>query len=282
LAALARSPTRPIGAYGLRLDVPEAARRLLGPAHSEWPLLTLRSQVGDGALEADRVSDRRAELRLHTGGSVVVDRDAGTVDYTTPRALGPEELVHPFLAPAAAIMAYWAGRPAVHAGAFVLDGRAWGVLGDREAGKSSLLAWLASAGHPIVTDDVLVVEGGRALPGPRSVDLREDAAKRLGVGRRLGTVGARDRWRLDVEAVDGAPELAGLVVLGWGDELRIEEVDGRERVALLQEHAAVRLPSKAPDAFLELVGLPARRFVRSRSWERMPDDVARLLEALSA
>ena len=270
-----------MGAYGLRLDVPEAARRLLGPAREDWARLVLRSHVGDGRLDADRVSDSRAELRLHTGGFVVVDREAGTVDYTTPRVLGPEELVHPFLAPAAAMMAHWAGRPAIHGGAFVLDGRAWGVLGGREAGKSSLLAWLARGGHPIVSDDVLVLEGRRVFPGPRSVDLREDAAAELGAGRSIGAAGARDRWRVGVDPLHGEVEMAGFVVLEWGDDLRIEDVGGRERLGLLQEQAAVRLPARDPDALLDLVALPARRFVRSRSWERMPDDAARLLDALA-
>lgn len=271
-----------LGAYGLVLDVPTAAHRLLSPADPGWPRLRLVAQTGDADIAVERVGERRAELTLRTGGSVLVDRDAGTALYTTPRELGPEELVHPFLAPAAAIMAYWQGRLAFHAGAFALDGRVWAVLGERGTGKSSTLGWLAGTGVAIVTDDLLVLEGGRALPGPRSVDLREDASDALGVGDPLGTVGARDRWRLRVADVPAeALPLAGIVVLDWANETTLTRLDGPGRFAALQSQVAVRLPPRDQTALLDVVGLPAWRFARSPGWDGVEADLGRLLDTIA-
>jgi hypothetical protein len=264
------------------LDVPAAARRLLSPADPDWPRLRLVAQQGDVELAVERVGKRRAELKLRTGGSVVVDRDAGTAIYTTPRPLGPEELVHPFLAPPAAIIAYWEGRLAFHAGAFVLDGIVWALLGDRGVGKSSTLGWLAGAGVAIVADDLLVLDGGRALPGPRSVDLRADASEALAAGDALGTVGARDRWRIRV--ADVPPEalsLGGFVVLDWSEETTLTRLSGPQRFAALQAQVAVRLPPRDQTALLDVVGLPAWRFARSPGWNRVEADLGRLLDTLA-
>ena len=96
-----------------------------------------------------------------------------------PAPLSADELVHPFLAPAAALFAHWHGREGLHGGALALGGTAWGVIGDRLGGKSSLLAALAVSGTDVVCDDVLVLDGREVYPGPRTVDLREDAAAAL-------------------------------------------------------------------------------------------------------
>ena len=69
--------------------------------------------------------------------------------------------------PPAAVFARWRGLETLHGGAFVDDrGGAWAVLGDRGAGKSSLLAALALAGHEVVADDLLVLDGGDCFAGP--------------------------------------------------------------------------------------------------------------------
>ena len=108
--------------------------------------------------------------------------------------------MHPYLAPVALVMARWLGREGFHGGGIVAGGGVWGVLGDKTAGKSTTLAWLAREGVGVVSDDVLVIDGGTALAGPRSVDLREEAAERLGVGEPMGRVGQRERWRFSAAA----------------------------------------------------------------------------------
>ena len=54
------------------------------------------------------------------------------------------------------------------------------------------------------------------------------------------------------------------MTLAWGDELTVEELPPRERLALLAEHRAIALPPGRPAAALELVALPAWRVTRPR------------------
>ena len=54
--------------------------------------------------------------------------------------------------------------------ALAVGGRALGVVGTREAGKSSTLAWLAVAGTEVLCDDLLVIDGQSTFKGPRTID----------------------------------------------------------------------------------------------------------------
>ena len=275
---------RPIGAYGLRLEGVDEARALLGTALPSWHRLLIRSSVGPASTTFERVDERSAVLRLRTGGTVELDREAGEAVYTTARLLTPDELVHPFLAPAAAVMSYWLGRDALHAGAFAVDGRAWGVIAERGAGKSSTLAWLGLHETEVLTDDLLVIDAGLALPGPRSVDLRGDAAAHLEAGEPLGTIGARERWRLRLPAAAGAApvRLVGWVALDWGPAISVTALPSAERLALLAAQAAVRLPPRRPERLLELASLPAVRLSRPRDWSSLRPASERLLEAVAS
>src|SRR6185436_12314723 len=122
------------------------------------PVFGVSAEVGTAADGAEYVDDDRARLALRSGGEIVVARAAGTIHFRAAHALRADEIVHPYLAPAAAVVARWLGRESMHAGAFVAGGRAWALLGDRTAGKSSTLGWLARLGAPIVCDDMLIVD----------------------------------------------------------------------------------------------------------------------------
>ena len=183
------------GAYGIRLRGLEAAEALLVPVDGDAPEYTVSSEVAGPRVFEERVGDDDARLRLRSGGEIAIDRLAGRLRFAVPHAVRPDELVHPYLAPAAAVIARWLGRESVHAGAVAVGGRALGVVGVREAGKSSTLAQLALSGITVLCDDLLVLDGRTVLAGPRSVDLREDAAQRLGSGEAIGVTGARERWR---------------------------------------------------------------------------------------
>lgn len=266
-----RPDPRSQGAYGLRLTGVEGAADLLNDAEEDWPSVDLTWRVGDTALDREEVSDTRATLRLRTGGRIELDRDAGRADYVVPRPLSPEELVHPYLVPVAAVMAVWHGRESVHAGAFVLETGAWGVVGGRESGKSTTLARLALDGVEIVSDDLLALDGTTPLPGPRAVDLRAEPAGRLGVGVSIGLAGARERWRLRLAPVTGGLELRGWIHLAWGDRVEAVPLEGADRAARLVAQRAARLPSPAPEVFLELASLPAWEVRRPRTWDSLAE-----------
>lgn len=271
------------GVYGIRLSGLDAARPLLVPAAPDWPSFELFNRVEPGPYsEAEHADDRHAELRLRTGGRIFIDRSPGRAEFVTPRPLGAEELVHPYLAPVAAIVAHWNDRESVHAGAFVVDGRVWGVVGERESGKSSTLARVALDGGAIVSDDLLILERTKVFAGPRAIDLRKEPATRLDVGKSIGIAGARERWRLRLGPVPEELELAGWIHLAWGERVQAEPLKGRDRIARLLSQRGARLPSLSPEVLLDLASIPSWEVRRPNAWETLAETADCLRELAGA
>ena len=242
----------------------------------------MSAEVAPAGEPEEHVGDAEARLRLRSGGEIRIDRGAGTVLYRVPHAVRADELVHPYLAPAAAVIARWMGRESMHAGAFAEGGSALGVVGAREAGKSSTMAHLAQAGVDVLCDDMLIVDGARPLAGPRSIDLREDAARRLGAGEAIGLTGARERWRLRLEPVAEGSVLRGWAFLAWGERVEARPLGAAERLARLAGERGLRLPPLRPEALLELTSLPAWEVSRPREWGSLPRAADLLRELASA
>lgn len=274
--------TSDLGAYGLRIRGAGNAAALLVAAPETWPEYSIQSRIGTAAPGGEYASETEARLLLRNGGEIAIDRARSEVVFTVPEAVSDQALVHPYLAPAAAVIARWLGRESFHAGAFCVDGGAWGVLGEREAGKSSLLAWLALQGRPVLCDDMLVIAGETAFAGPRSVDLRRETAVHLGAGEELGVIGARERWRIGLEPVEPEVPVAGWVFLEWGEEVSVRPVEPGERLARLLHHRGVRLPPASHEALLALAALPAWELRRPPDWGSLPDSGERLLGALES
>jgi hypothetical protein len=272
---------QPRGAYGFRLEGVDQASRLLIAAPADWPSLSLRVRLGFDEGGPDTVDPNYARLRVH-GGRVDLDRRRGEALFTVRRRPSPDALVHPHLAPVAAIAGRWLGRESFHAGSVVLGDGAWAVLGDKGAGKSSLLAWLALQGHPVVTDDLLLLdENLSALAGPRSIDLRASGAYRLGVGEALGVVGTRERYRMALAPVPAHVPLRGFIMLAWGDLPAVTPVPPAWRPAALATHRTVRLAPQDPALLVELSALPMVELRRPREWGRAADAADRLVCALA-
>jgi hypothetical protein len=269
------------GAYGIRLVGLEGAEELLVDVDASAPAYTVAAEIGRAPSFDEQVDDGRAELRLRSGGQIVIDRDARTILYRVPHAVRPDELVHPYLAPAAAVVNRWLGRESVHAGAFAVAGSAVGLVGTRESGKSSTLAHLARSGVDVLCDDMVIVDGDTPLAGPRSIDLRADAAQRLDAGDPIGMTGARERWRLQLGATHPA-RLTGWVFLAWGEETTVRPLKASERIPRIAAERGLRLPPVRPDALLELASLPAWELSRPRDWASLPQAADLLLELASA
>jgi hypothetical protein len=279
---LQRAKWGALGAYGLRLDGVDEAAALLVDVPTDWPRLRLERGIGLASADADVLSDSSARLILKSGGEIVLEREPSLATIRTPSALRIAEVVHPYLAPVAAVLAYWHGRESFHGAAITVDGGAWGLLGDRGDGKSSLAAWFALNGVAVVCDDMLIVDREQAFAGPRSVDLRQDAAQELGAGEALGTVGARQRWRLALETHSAALPLNGWVFLGWDRDVAVERVTAAERLKALSHNRGVAVPPTDPALLLELASLPAWRFARPKRWSGIAESAERLLETLAA
>ena len=270
-----------MGAYGLALGGVEEAAPHLVVAEPEWPHFELANTVGHVERTLDRINDDRALLRLRSGGEIRVTRADSSAEFVTPQPLTPAELVHPYLAPVAAVAARWFGRDSFHGGAFAVGHDVWAVLGDREGGKSTTLAWLAAQGVPILCDDLLVFESETIFAGPRMLDLRAEAAERLGAGSYLGVVGARERWRLLLGAPPTGARLRGWIFLAWSEGIAMERVPAASCLPRLFEHLGLRIPPTRPERLLELAALPAWEFRRPQGWDRFDEAGRTLLGALA-
>ena len=260
------------GAYGLRLEGVDRADALLVRGKSEWPVLKLESHVTAAApLIADHIGPDSAMIRLRDGGRVEISSELAV--FYLDRELAAEELVHPYLAPVAAVVGSWLGRESLHAGAAVVGGRVWALLGDRESGKSSTLAALAAAGHPVVADDVLVLDGPTPFVGPRTVDLRADAPAHLG-GAAIDTATARARHRVVLPAPPDELVLGGWIFLEWGAHQERRRLAPGEAFGRLAAARVLRIPPRDPGLLLQLAGLDAWELRRPRKWASLGPTLA--------
>jgi len=137
------------------------------------------------------------------------------------------------------------GREPLHATVLLFEGQAVGFLGDSGYGKSTLAASLLQAGHPLLTDDVLVLkqagDGWATYPGINRIKLFPETAKSLlgeGVnGTPMNHLTSKliiplDRSQTSAEAVP----LKAMYVLNPpgevipGDQIAIRPLSGAETV----------------------------------------------------
>jgi hypothetical protein len=267
-------------AYGLQFNglprVPELARA--GPEDAHQPAVTVRVIPGDQPtptlhdLDADRSIRRLADGRV-----LDLSRHDSTARFYGP-PLDPGMLAHPYLGPVATTFNRWAGRESFHSGAFVVDNRAWAVLGPRTAGKSSLLAALAARQLPILSDDIVATDGQDTFAGPRCIDLREPLP-----AADIAMVRARNdsRWRVSLPPIPRRVAMGGWIYLHWGSELSMRPLPARELMhRLAAGRAGVGLASD-PTVFLSLATLPAWDLERPRDWSQLGATLDRVISTVS-
>lgn len=230
------------------------------------PLLP-RAANGEPVLRVRRGGDPPEGLAvtLADGRPLVVEAAAGRA-WFGGAPLGRHELLHPYLAAAAALTALGRGWDALHGGSVLLDGRALAIIGATGAGKSTLLAGLAQAGHAVLADDLTVVVDGRAQAGPRCLDLRNATAARLGLPTELVPVLGRERYRLVLPPAPRSAPLAGWLHLEPGERVEAEALRPAERLRLLAGGRYAAAPGPPPTKLLELARLPGWRLRRPLDW----------------
>src|SRR6185503_16180042 len=106
--------------------------RLLVPlSDTRWPLVTIDRRQTDQIAAGDRIGASRAEVDLLDGERAIIRRSTRRATFVGRSGPDDGRLVHPFLTTVGAMFAWWHGHDAFHGGAFLTDGGAWILLGDR-------------------------------------------------------------------------------------------------------------------------------------------------------
>lgn len=268
------------GAYGFRITGVEIGTPPLNEVAPDAPEITVIVERSKDSATHKEVSDSRVVLPLVGGGEARMITDPPGAVLATPQPITPAAVAHPYLAPVAAVHAHWRNWLPIHAGGIVLPSGVWGVTGPRSSGKSSFVAACALRRIPVVADDLLVLDDARVHPGPRSVDLRPDAARQLGTGVDMGILGMRERWRVEIPPVGALPPFAGWIFLTWGPEVWIGEVPVRDRVSRLRSKNAVPGLAPLPAAFLRAAAMPCFTLHRPREWARLDSAIDLLMNRL--
>lgn len=246
-----------VGAYGFVLNGLGAADEWLNPAPDSWVGVEVAQGPGRD-IDRTRVTEESAEIVVPGGRGIVIRREPASIRFHGDEDLPAPLIVHPFLAPAASVLAHWQGWVPLHAGAFSVDDAAWLVLGERGAGKSSTLAALSDSGIPVLTDDLAILRDNNVLAGPRSVDLRDG---RSYGSVDLGLVGERNRWRVGLAQVPSETPVVGAIQLEWSDRPEVRRLNAGERSGAL---AAALSMSVDAQAFLRTLAIPVFELSRPR------------------
>ena len=269
-------------AFGFRVQgVP--ARALIADERPDWPALHVRCQVGPPSAAPAHAGASSARLGLGGGDWLELDRATQTAVYRTTDDVDEDTLVHPRLAPAATLMARWLDREALHAGAFLAAGGAWGVAGANEAGKSTLLGGLAMRGTPVFSDDLLVIDrAGLAYAGPRCLDLRQPHVIGDRASERVRPVRDATRGRMDLPPVAAVAPLRGWFFLEWGTRVEAVPCSGKVRLSRLLAQRRWATDTIDPRVLLALASLPAWTLRRPRGTAHLPATLALLDELTTA
>jgi hypothetical protein len=268
--------------YGLRLEGPaivDVSPFFLLASPETGPRISVRYEATRPAYTgAPYVDEVGAELDLPEERWLQLDRSRSEAAYFGS-LLTPDQLAHPYVGPLAIIFNRWLGREVFHAGAFVADERAWVVVGQREAGKSSLLAAIADNGIDVLADDISVTDGEQIFTGPRCLDLRQPLP-----GIRMSLSRARDdtRWRLLLPHGPASCPVGGWLFLRWGDELSLTPVPASKLLGRLARHRLRTHLQSDPSILLALANRPAWVVTRPRSWAGVDGTVAAIVSTVAA
>ena len=278
-------PRPVVAAYGLRIEGLGNPAGLALRGAERWPAIQITTELtGDALPTASEVGPDQATI-VNPAGVLVLDRARAAVRVRSAAPVPEADLIHPCLWPVGAVFARWRGAETLHAGAFAApagDG-AWAVMAQSAGGKTSFLATLALAGAEVLVDDLLVVERGECLAGPRALDLRPEVVERLGLGDRATTpVRATSRRRLALEPCAGSWPIRGFVELAWGDTVAVQRLGAAAALGALARHRRVLgLGAEFAD-LLELVDRPVLRLTRPHGWSSAAAAAEQLLQAVAS
>jgi hypothetical protein len=139
----------------------------------------------EGPIKCLRADDNMALLSWGKVGLVCIR--AGNEILVDPAPNAHSDAVRLFILGAAlGVLLHQRGNIVLHASAVLINGRVVAFIGDKGSGKSSTAACLVQRGHPLVTDDLLVMQcdsSGQPVvfPGYTQLKLWPDTAEALGI-----------------------------------------------------------------------------------------------------
>lgn len=272
------------GVYGLHLTGLGDVSRYVGAPLPGSPKLAIRQQLGQAPEDAEsRLFDDRAIIPLIENGLLEVFREPAVASFTMPRTLSDDELLHPWLVPAAATVSAWHGRRVMHGGLVSNGTKAVAIVGDKEGGKSTLLAWLAfEAGLSVMCDDLVVLDGERVFAGPACIDLRPGSVPHL--PEVVGSTLVRDGTRLRVPLPKTPPvaEFMGVIVLEWSEHTAMPGVPPGERLTHVLPHALVEGIPSGVAGVLGFAQYRMWRLMRPKRWDSLEVAATMVRELLDA
>lgn len=171
----------------------------------------------------------------------------------------PSVLRHILLGVATGILLHQRGHVTLHASAVSIHGQVAAFIGWKGMGKSTTAAALYAHGHPLITDDTVVLsntDAATVLPGFPQLKLRPEAvAASLGLDpEALPHLGFERRLRRADEGFSLSPlPLKHIYVLDWNERLGVDRLSDKEAFLQLITHSyALR--------FLGNVGATAHHF----------------------
>ena len=166
----------------------------------------------------------------------------GRITVEPRPGVDPALIAFPLLGPVLALLLQMRGAFLLHGSALVGPGgaRAFGFLGDKGAGKSTTAAAFLRAGHALLTDDIIAIEGleagaGRISPAFPQVKLTAAASAALAdadLGVRADVPLVRDKQRYLVgSGFAGEHHAPGdFFLLTRGEHLALRPLDAKERM----------------------------------------------------
>jgi hypothetical protein len=284
LSAPAEEPLIP-AAYGFRVGGLSAGSFLSLRGAQTWPEVRIeRADLAAVTAGGESILGPESASITTPAGVLEVQRATRSIVVRSPQAIPDTDIVHPGLWPAAAVLARWEGLETLHAGAFVVPGQsgAWVLMADSGGGKSTFLAALALAGVEVLVDDLVVIDDGECLAGPRCIDLRPEAVQQLPLdGWATTPVRSTSRRRLELEPCRARWPILGFVELVWG-EPGLQVLGPIDALGVLGRHRRVIGLGAAYGALLELAGRYVLRWSRPRAFAQLDGDREALTERLRA
>ena len=179
-------------AYGLTISSEVALPELESTAPAEADIVIAVGPIdfprpSREAGTAFRFEPARQYLAWQTVGAFLIS-DACRIDVEPAPGIDDQLIAFPLLGPVLALLLHQRGLLILHASAIAVGGKGAIFMGDKGAGKSTTAGALISAGHRLLTDDVVALDLSNPneptiIPGFPQLKLAADAAAAIAIGQ---------------------------------------------------------------------------------------------------